>query len=210
MTKGYVIAIAWPETLCKKAGAWYDGMMQYIGVCKNHYYKVGHAALVLVNGENGNCHYFDFGRYHAPHGHGRVRDEETDHDLKIHTKATFSPSGEIENFEEILNELKQNVSCHGTGALHASYNEIDFNKGFNTAKKMQENSPLPYGPFILKGTNCSRFVRTIILSANPALESLVKISLPWMLTPTPGHNVNALPYKKIIHDSQEVLTFETS
>lgn len=209
-TKDYIIALAWPETLCKKAGAWYDGIMQNIGVCKNHYYRVGHAALVLVNGENGNCHYFDFGRYHAPHRHGRVRDEETDHELKIHTKATFSPSGGIENFEEILNELKQNTACHGTGTLYASYGLINFVKGFEAAKQMQENSPLPYGPFLWKGTNCSRFVRTIIISANPTLEHLVKISFPWMLTPTPGHNVNALSNKKIIGESQEVFTLASN
>ena len=64
---GFAIALAWPETQCKEAVAWYDGLMRMININKNGYYKVGHAAIVLVEDISGRCHYFDFGRYHAPH-----------------------------------------------------------------------------------------------------------------------------------------------
>ena len=46
---------------------------------KGNYYKVGHSAIVLINPNQLKCHYFDFGRYHAPKNYGRVRDEITDH-----------------------------------------------------------------------------------------------------------------------------------
>src|SRR5690606_25903582 len=102
MHTGIAIALAWPETKCKQAGAWYDGLMNLLGISKENYYKVGHAAVVLIEAKTGNCLYFDFGRYHAPFGQGRVRDLETDHDLEIYTKAKFDNAGNFLNYEQIL------------------------------------------------------------------------------------------------------------
>ncbi|MDQ3395429.1 MAG: hypothetical protein M3512_15145, partial [Bacteroidota bacterium] len=68
--KGFAILLAWPETFCKQAGGWYDPLLSWLGISKNHYYRVGHAAVVLVNGFNGSLQYFDFGRYHSPYGYG--------------------------------------------------------------------------------------------------------------------------------------------
>lgn len=195
MYTGFAIALAWPETLCKQAGAWYDGLTSFLGFSKNHYYKVGHAAVVLIESNTGNCHYFDFGRYHAPFGYGRVRDAETDHDLGIHIKALISDVGEIANMEEILSELYGNPACHGQGQLLASYTKINFEKSYSRAKQMQEKNPWKYGPFIWKGTNCSRFVRTIVLAGNPIFLSKLKLFFPLATTPTPMGNVNSLKNK---------------
>ena len=119
---GFAIAIAWPETYCKQPGYWYDRFTNLLGFSDNHYYKVGHAALVLINSETKKCHYFDFGRYITPFQHGRVRSEITEHGLKVNTLAQISKDGQrIENFNEILRELQLNHECHGEGALHASY-----------------------------------------------------------------------------------------
>lgn len=193
MHTGFAISIAWPETLCKQAGAWYDSLMNALGFSKNNYYKVGHAAVVLVEIQTGNCHYFDFGRYHAPFGHGRVRDRETDHDLQIHSKAVFSKlNDDLQNFKEILLELTENRACHGSGTLHASYTKINFEKAFSFAKKMQDMSPLKYGPFVLQGTNCSRFVRTIVLSGDPPFVDKLKLLVPLTISPSPIGNVNSL------------------
>jgi hypothetical protein len=196
MHTGFAITIAWPETLCKQAGAWYDFFMDLLGFSKNNYYKVGHAAVVLVEIETRNCYYFDFGRYHAPFGHGRVRDMETDHDLLIHSKAQVSKSNdELQNFKEILLELTENQACHGSGTLHASYTKINFEKAFSFAKKMQDMSPWQYGPFVLQGTNCSRFVRTIVLSGDPPLVDKLKIFIPLTISPSPIGNVKSLRNK---------------
>jgi hypothetical protein len=56
---GIAIALAWPDTYCKKAGAWYDTPAEWLRISKNNYYKVGHAALVLIEKSSGNCNYFD-------------------------------------------------------------------------------------------------------------------------------------------------------
>ena len=73
-TTGFAIALAWPETYCKQAGSWYEFITAALGINRNNYYKAGHAALVLVDGINKTCHYFDFGRYHSPFQHGRVKE----------------------------------------------------------------------------------------------------------------------------------------
>jgi len=198
MKTGFAIALAWPETNCKNAGSWYDGLMELLGFSKNHYYKVGHAALILISKETKECHYFDFGRYHTPLGFGRVRDQETDPDLRLLTRAKISGSGKLENFNSLLNEICNNISSHGTGATHGSYVTVDFNSAFKSAKKLQNKEVLRYGPFIWNGTNCSRFVRTVIISGQPKFISRLKIAIPLLVTPTPLHNVKALGSKVIV------------
>jgi len=192
MHDGIAIAIAWPETLCKQAGAWYDIIFKLLRVNKNSYYKVGHAAVVLIEKKSGDCHYFDFGRYHTPFQSGRVRSVYTDHDLEIKTKANFLENGGLENFTDILIELAGNKSCHGSGDLHASYCHINFNKAFSKATKMEALSPIPYGPFIPNGTNCSRFVNTTILAGKPKLLHRFLLAYPKTFSPTPIGNVYAL------------------
>lgn len=191
MHSGFIITIAWPETLCKQAGAWYDRLMRATGFNQGNYYKVGHSALVLVDGRQGICHYFDFGRYHAPVGHGRVRDSETDHDLKIGTKAIIQ-DGQILNARALLLELAGNPSTHGSGPLHAAIAPVNFNSAFAAAKEMQRQSPHAYGPFIWNGTNCSRFVRTIAMAGRLSLTQHARLALPMTLTPTPMHNVTTV------------------
>jgi hypothetical protein len=196
---GFAIAIAWPETWCKQPGAWYDGFINRLGISKHHYYKVGHAALVLIEPETNKCHYFDFGRYHTPFQHGRVRSEITDDGLKLGTSARISEDGrEIENFNEILTELQQNPECHGEGSIHASYGPINFKKAFDKANLMQQISPIPYGPFRYKGSNCSRFVNTALRSGNPGWEKTFKLNFLIPLTPTPMHNVNSFGNKTVL------------
>lgn len=196
---GFAIAIAWPQTYCKQPGSWYDGITTILGVNKNNYYKVGHAALVLVNIDNETCHYFDFGRYHTPFQHGRVRSELTDSELNMNTKPIFANNNTtISNFSEILTELQNNSACHGEGEIQASYTQVNFNSAFNKAATMQQNSPLLYGPFKYKGSNCSRFVNSVILEGTINFKQRFKLKYLNTLTPTPLNNVNSLNYKQSI------------
>ena len=171
--------------------------MGITGFSTHNHYKVGHAAVILVNGQTGKCHYFDFGRYHAPFGYGRVRNEESDLDLAIKTNAGISKSGTIENINEILHELYHNPSCHGTGPIHASYCKIRFDDAYRSVKSMQKKNPWKYGPFTWNGTNCSRFVRTVILSGTPPLKQFLRLGLPWSISPTPKVNVWSLGQKTV-------------
>lgn len=198
MRNGIAIALAWPETKCKQAGAWYDLPMKWLKINKDNYYKVGHAAIVLIDKEKSTCHYFDFGRYHAPVGHGRVRNNYTDHDLEMKTIPQFDVDGNLINFHDILIELYNNPSCHGDGALHGSHTTISFEKAFEKAEQLQKCSPLPYGPFIVNGTNCSRFVNSVILAGKPSLFHRFQLLFPKTLSPTPIGNVRSLNAYQIV------------
>ncbi|MFW5753346.1 MAG: DUF6695 family protein [Marinilabiliaceae bacterium] len=196
---GFAIALAWPATYCKQPGSWYDPITHHLKISTNRFYQVGHAALVLIHSETGKCHYFDFGRYHAPFQYGRVRSETTDPGLKIGTPAKISEDGRyIENFRDILNELQANHECHGDGDLHAAYSPVNFEKSFCKASQMQANSPLPYGPFAPNGSNCSRFVCTSILAGEPASKFAFRLKYLVFLTPTPLNNVNVLQHKEVV------------
>ena len=194
---GFAIALAWPQTYCKQPGSWYDPLTRRLGINKNHYYRAGHAALVLVDIRNATCHYFDFGRYHAPFMHGRVRSAETDEDLKMYTVPEISSDGRsIVNYHEILNELQRNPACHGEGTLYASYNAVNFEASMNKAMRMQKESPIRYGPFVRGGSNCSRFVNTVILSGKPDWYRRIRLKYFQPFTPTPLNNVNSLPNRR--------------
>jgi len=198
---GFAIAIAWPETYCKQAGAWYEWITSGLGISKNNYYKAGHAALVLVDSEHEKCFYFDFGRYHSPFQHGRARGAITDPDLTVQTVPKISVDGKkLLNFHEILNELQQNPSCHGDGKLHASYSPINFEKAYEKALEMQAISPIPYGPFRYKGSNCSRFVNTVLRAGKPNCKQLFRLNFMIPLTPTPLNNVHSFRNQTIIEN----------
>jgi len=197
--KGFAIALAWPQTYCKQPGSWYDPVAGWFGINRNNYYRAGHAALVLIDIHSNKCHYFDFGRYHSPFQHGRARSADTDHDLAMETIPQISSDGEIVlNFKEILTELQLNPACHGDGELHASYCTIDFRTAYNKALEMQRVSPMPYGPFTPNGSNCSRFVNTVLLEGKPSLMSKFRLKYFIPFTPTPLNNVNSLQHKHII------------
>ena len=188
MEKSIALILAWPETKCKQAGAWYDGITHWLGFSKEGYYRVGHAAIALVDGRNGIVKYFDFGRYHAPHGHGRVRDEETDWELAVNTVVQWE-NGIPLNLNELVDELQANKACHGDGKMEVGILPIDFEKSFAKALVMQSEEFWVYGPFVKKGTNCSRFVRSVAVAGSKKPFRSVKMNLPWMLSPTPMWNV---------------------
>lgn len=184
MQNDFIITLAWPEGWCAAPGSWYDGIAS-----KNGKYKVGHSALVLINSETKKSHYFDFGRYHTPKGYGRVRDEETDSELAlIDAEIQY---GELINAEEILLQLSKMRATHGEGKMYASIlSKINFDKAFYHAKKIQQKGMLTYGPFIRKGTNCSRFVADIIKSAGISVIKKIRLKYPVCIVPTPKRNVS--------------------
>ena len=154
---GFAIAIAWPETHCKQAGTWYDIPMYFLGINRNGYYQVGHSAVVLVDDETQTCSYYDFGRYHSPHGYGRVRNVDTDHDLCIETKAEIRENlSGIVNMNQILSELYSNPSTHGSGTIYGAVSRINIDSVLLYVKYLQGTEFISYGPFFSSGTNCSR------------------------------------------------------
>lgn len=157
-SSGILVALAWPETYCKGTGAWYDSWAEKLGISKNSYYRVGHAALVLVQSDNGAAEYFDFGRYHCPPGMGRVRSAYTDHELQLRFRGRINDDGKLANLTELLGELGNMPQCHGEGLLIAAQTLVNFQKSHNYIALLQAKELIPYGPFVKRGTNCARFV----------------------------------------------------
>jgi len=197
---GIAVPIAWPETLCKQPGSWYEGITTFLGINNNHYYKVGHAALILIDLTKKQAHYYDFGRYHSPYQQGRVRSAITDHELNITTPVHIT-NGKVSNLKEILQELNNNESCHGEGTLVASQTNIHFESAQQKVLKLQNASPLPYGPFVINGTNCSRFVNTALIAGKPSLykQLLLKITV----SPTPMWNVKSIGNKFFLNKTEQ-------
>lgn len=185
MSQGFAIILSWPETKCRKAGGWYDGLMEILSISKNGYYKVGHSAVVLVNPNSGTCKYFDFGRYISPNGYGRVRDSESDQELIIGTKLKINSSGKPNNLEDLLLEIASNPGCHGEGKLNYALKKVNYDKALNYAKSIQQKGYLKYGPFVVRGTNCARFVRNTIAAGLPLSGSKIRLFLTPTFTPTP-------------------------
>ena len=131
MQNDFIIVLAWPEGMVAAAGSWYDKVL-----AKDGKYRVGHSAMVLVDSNTKQMNYMDFGRYHTPLGFGRVRDLETDPELKLKTTASIE-KGRITNIEEILLEIDSLQSTHGDGKLFASVlDNICFKKGYKYAKSI--------------------------------------------------------------------------
>jgi len=186
---GAFVALSWPDTKIPKASSWYDGLMKVMGICKNGYYHVGHAALLLIDFRNGDVKYFDFGRYHTPFGYGRVRDVQSDPELEVETKAIIE-KGKIINIKEILLEIDCNKSTHGDGKLVSSVtSDIDFDLASASAKSIQGREAIPYGPFQPFGTNCSRFVATIYRAGFTSYLKKRRISNWYLYFHTPTSNV---------------------
>jgi len=185
MQKDFIIALAWPEGMVAAAGAWYDKVLS-----TNGKYRVGHSALILVNSANNQIKYFDFGRYHSPFGFGRVRDLETDPDILLKSKPIISDNS-IDNIEEILLEISNLKATHGHGKLYASIlKNIDFNKAHEKAKEIQKMGLISYGPIVLTGTNCSRFVTSIMLASKPHWITRFRLKYPFCLSPSPKRNIS--------------------
>ena len=104
VNKDFIIVLAWPELMCKLPGSWYDFFFRKTGKVRG-----GHSAIILVNSRNKRLYYMDNGRYHSPIGYSRIRDEETDHDIKISLLA------KIKNDEILYQMAIVSNACYCTG-----------------------------------------------------------------------------------------------
>ncbi len=141
-------------------------LLPLVGLGTRSHIKAGHAALVLIENATGNSFYYDFGRYITPPGKGRVRGANTDVELEIPFRATFT-NNSLENLKDFLLWLDAHPEkTHGSGRLVASLCEdIHFDKALTYINSLQDQGSVPYKAFGKVGSNCARFVTETILSA---------------------------------------------
>lgn len=173
---GIIIILAYPETVVMVADEWYSTLLRYVGIGKKNYVRAGHAALVLIDKNEGVLEYHDFGRYITNEPNGRVRGAKYDGELRFPIKAKML-CGRICNLEEVLAFLSVNSSLtHGDGRLVASVcDQIDYDKAKNHIQKMQRQGAIPYAAFKKNGTNCARFVTTTLIAS--VTDNLVRKKL---------------------------------
>ena len=162
---GIIVSLAYPETMVSQEQFWYRPIFELVGLGKGGKIRAGHAAILLINKRSGHVDYADFGRYITKDGYGRARTKKTDPELDFGMKAEFDEFGEIKNLTGLLEHLYQYPErTHGDGPLFASYMQVDYQRAVRYVKELQSAQyGQAYGPFSKDSTNCSRFVRDIIL-----------------------------------------------
>ncbi len=194
------IPIAWPDQTARGDEAWMK-VLKKIGLVKNLNFRIGHAAIVLIERKTGAIHYADFGRYITPRGMGRARTTRFDPALRIHTRAEFNEHGEMLNLEELLSEMESlEAYTHGAGRLVGAICEgISFAKALEFAEKTVEQGLIPYGALAPKNNSCSRYVAQILAAGLPKNDPRVgKILYPEFIKPSPMSNVVNAPKNKEI------------
>ncbi len=198
-TLDMILTIAWPDTYVTSTKVFYDKFFKSLGINKGDKYKAGHAALVLIDPTTGVLEYYDFGRYITPLGYGRVRGSNTDFEIHFPFKAKFHEDGSLKNWEEIFLYLSNSEFTHGDGRMIISaIKEIDYHKAKSFIQKEQNRHCIAYGPFVVGGTNCSRFVADTIIAGTTKSSVRFKTKYPIYITPSPlGNTLNACTDGKI-------------
>jgi len=201
---GIIIVLAYPETIVKVSNEWFTPLIRYVGIGKKNYVRAGHAALVLLDKVTETFEYFDFGRYITPANYGRVRSEETDHELKFPIKPKIS-DGQIKNVSAILKFLATTPEfTHGNGKLVASVcDAVDYKKAKTYIKALQHQDFVPYGVFKSNASNCSRFVTDTLIAG--VLDEKIKRRLikSKRFTPSTIGNVVIADTEKMIYEISE-------
>lgn len=194
----FALVLAWPDQTARGDEPWM-ALLKRVGIVKNLNFRVGHAAIILVQRSSGSLFYYDFGRYITPRGYGRARSAASDPRLALSCRAEFDGYGRINNLDTILAELhKKEYATHGGGRLFFSVaDRLCYAAAARFALRMVEGGPVKYGALARGNNSCSRFVAQILLNGLQAGHSARKwIGFPETIKPSPMSNVvNASPDK---------------
>ena len=207
---GKIIVLAYPDTYVTMSTEWVCKLLPLFGLGTKEYIKAGHAALVLVENRTGALHYFDFGRYVTPKGHGRVRGANTDAELSIPITGQLSNKNTLQNLEEILIWLDANPQkTYGEGRLLASVcDAINFEKAETFIHELQQKGSIPYGAFQKKGSNCARFVTDTLLAATTDQKIIKTLKHNKKFTPSTVGNVEKASTQKKVFQVRNGLVEE--
>jgi hypothetical protein len=207
--KGTALVIAWPDTTARGDEKWYK-ILKNLGIVKNLNFKVGHAAIVLVENKTGELFYYDFGRYITPRGMGRARSRDSDPKLRVNQRAEFNSKGEISNLNAIASELEiKKEATHGNGPMFFS---VRYNLDFDACKKMADfwvhKGSTPYGAIATGNNSCSRYVWQVLQAGYQPSKNIFKsIHIHETLFSSPISNVvNACPFRKIYIHEHSILS----
>ncbi|MEJ2113061.1 MAG: hypothetical protein P8X62_04960 [Flavobacteriaceae bacterium] len=204
-SSGIILTLAYPETIVRVSDEWFVNYLKFFGIGTKNYVRAGHAALVLINTENGNLDYYDFGRYIIPAPYGRVRSKITDNELNFPIQVNLD-NGKIKNLNDILHFLATNPKLtHGEGKMLASVcNDVDYNKAKTYIEKLQERYFVPYGVFRKNGSNCSRFVTSTLIESVTDKNIRNKLKRLTWFTPSTIGNVVLSSSDNMIYEVSDI------
>lgn len=186
---GFIITLAYPETVVKVANEWYSPLLRLIGIGKKNYIRAGHAALVLIDKATGVLEYYDFGRYITPEPMGRVRGKDTDNELNFDLVALIKDDT-ITNINDILVFFAtQPKLTHGEGKLVASVcNAVNYNNAKRYITALQNKHFMRYAAFKKSACNCARFVTDSLIASvtNTTIKKKLEHS-KWFTPSTVGN-----------------------
>lgn len=202
---GKIMVIAFPDTYVRMSDEWICRVLPWMGLGTKEKIKAGHAAQILVDNKTGAASYYDFGRYVTPDGFGRVRSVHTDAELRIPFDATFDAQGAIRNISDFLYWLYHNPQkTHGDGRVLVSVCEdVDIDVAKAHVHQLQSRGSIPYGAFVKKGSNCSRFVTDTILKATFNKKVVAGLKFNKRFTPSTVGNVEKAATDRKIYQVKE-------
>lgn len=195
------IPIAWPDQTARGDEKWM-ALLKKAGIVSNLNFKVGHAAVLLIERCTGKILYYDFGRYLCPRGFGRARSAEFDPRLALSTTAVFDRHDALTNMEELLEELyRKEPATHGGGRLLFSIcRGISFTAGVAYADQLVTQGPVLYGALARNNNSCSRFVAQVMTAAMPPKDARIrKLLYPECLKASPTSNVVNATYDNYVY-----------
>lgn len=183
------LILAWPDATIRGDEAW---MMFFkkIGLVKNLNFKVGHTGIILIERATGELHFYDFGRYIAPRGHGRARSKKSDPRLNIQIKAKID-GYQIINIAEIMHCLENmKDAMQGFGDLYFTVvPNVDFNRAKAFADDWVTRGSYPYGAVAKNNNNCSRFITRLLIHAAQDFHFWHAINFPETIKASPMSNI---------------------
>lgn len=191
--RDFAIILTWPDATIRGDEKW---MMFFkkIGLVKNLNFKVGHTGIVIINHQNGEMLFYDFGRYITPRGYGRARSKCSDPLLNICITADIKDN-KITNIDEIIKLFEDlKPAMYGDGKLMFSIvKDINFEKAKAYGDACVEQGTFPYGAVARNNNNCSRFITRMLMQSSTKFHFWHSINLPETIKSSPVSNlINAV------------------
>ena len=162
---------------------------------KDKYSNLGHAGVLIINGESGLTKYYEYGRYDRA-GLGLVRRIRIPN-VQIKNKAI--------DLASLKNPMKKIARVAGqSGRIEGVYIEVEnkFDKMYKIAeRRKQENGNPKRRPYNIISNSCIHFAKEI--------TAIAGVDTPWMIDPRPNSYIGEFrdDYPDLDY-SKNILTIE--
>ena len=153
-SEDYLIPLVFPDYLIRLEGGSAATSNKYLGTERVPY--LGHAGVLIINGQNGKTKYYEYGRY-PPGDLGRTRSVPINN-VKITPKKMIT----ITSLKQVLRKISASSGQEGRieGGILRSDNIYDKAVEY-CEKKIKENDDFNRKPYSIYSNSCVTFVREL-------------------------------------------------